>query len=96
MISEVVGRTIKIQCDFSHYTYAYPHNVSDACNDAIREAGDITTEYVNTFDVLPDLCYPSTALQELRLKQMVSPFLHQQNFCLKYLSTYENGFRLLR
>ncbi|KAL9282038.1 Serine carboxypeptidase-like 41 [Arabidopsis thaliana] len=84
MISEVVGRTIKIQCDFSHYTYAYPHNVSDACNDAIREAGDITTEYVNTFDVLPDLCYPSIALQELRLKQMATKMSMGVDVCMNY------------
>ncbi|KAG7533142.1 Alpha/Beta hydrolase fold [Arabidopsis thaliana x Arabidopsis arenosa] len=84
MISDEVGNAIKSQCDFSDYTYAYPHNVSHACNDAIREAGNIITEYVNTFDVLPDLCYPSIALQELRLKQMANKMSMGLDVCMNY------------
>ncbi|CAE6225999.1 unnamed protein product [Arabidopsis arenosa] len=88
MISDTVGRTIRSQCDFSHYTYAFPHNVSDACNDATTEAGIIITEYVNNFDVLLDICYPSIVLKELRLKQMATKMSMGVDVCL----TYERQF----
>lgn len=93
MISDIVGRTIRSQCDFSHYTYAYPHNVSDACINATTEAGIVITEYVNNFDVLLDICYPSIVLQELRLKQMVSRF---QSYVPPAKLLFEFIFKLLK
>ncbi|KAG7536875.1 Peptidase S10 serine carboxypeptidase [Arabidopsis suecica] len=90
MISDEVGHTIMSQCDFSHYTDIYPHNVSVPCNDAIREAGNSITEYVNNYDFLLDICYPSIVLKELRLKQMATKMSMGVDVCL----TYERQFYL--
>jgi len=91
MISDELKLTITSQCDFDDYTFASPHNVSTACNEAISETENIITEYVNNYDVLLDVCYPSIVQQELRLKKMVSPFLSfvpPTKFLLKYTSIY--------
>lgn len=37
----------------------------------MSEAGTIITQYVNYYDVLLDICYPTLVEQELRLKKMV-------------------------
>ncbi|EFH41812.1 hypothetical protein ARALYDRAFT_494807 [Arabidopsis lyrata subsp. lyrata] len=84
MISDEVGHTIMSQCDFLDYTYIYPHNLSVACNDAIREAGNSITEYVNNYDFLLDICYPSIVLKELRLKQMATKMSMGVDVCMTY------------
>lgn len=71
MISDEIGLTIMNECDFDDYTYASPHNVSHSCNHAISEANRIVGEYINDYDVILDVCYPSIVEQELRLKKMV-------------------------
>lgn len=71
MISDEVGLTILHDCDFDDYVFASPHNVSDSCNNAIAEANSIVGEYVNNYDVLLDVCYPSIVEQELRLRKTV-------------------------
>lgn len=80
MISDEVGLTIMNQCDFDDYTFGSPHNVSQACNNAISEANTIVGEYINNYDVILDVCYPSIVEQELRLKKMVSGSVHSLNF----------------
>jgi len=45
--------------------------VSKSCNDAINKANEIVGEYINNYDVILDVCYPSIVEQELRLKKMV-------------------------
>lgn len=72
MISDEVGIAIMNDCDFDDYTFADPHNVSKSCNEAISEANDIVGQYVNDYDVILDVCYPSIVEQELRLKKLVT------------------------
>jgi hypothetical protein len=59
------------ECAFNDYTYASPHNVTDSCNDAISQANSIIGDYINNYDVILDVCYPSIVNQELRLRKMV-------------------------
>lgn len=99
MISDELRLTILSHCDFEGYTFSSPHNASKACNDAMSEADNVTSEYVNNYDVLLDVCYPSIVEQELRLKKMVrNPF--SSSFPLtKFfadMSNFLRGFRLLR
>jgi serine carboxypeptidase-like clade 2 len=35
------------------------------------DAQDIVGDYIDSYDVILDVCYPSIAEQELRLKKMV-------------------------
>jgi len=72
MISDEIGLKITSECDFEDYTFPSPHNESDACNDAISQANNIVGEYINNYDVILDVCYPSIVEQELRLKKMVT------------------------
>lgn len=72
MISDETGLAIMNDCDFDDYTFASPHNVSKSCNEAISDANQIVGEYVNNYDVILDVCYPSIVEQELRLRKMVN------------------------
>lgn len=76
MISDEVGLAIMKECDFDDYTFSSPHNVTDACNHAISEANDIVGNYINPYDVILDVCYPSIVQQELRLKKLVTSSPH--------------------
>ncbi|KAJ4896943.1 Serine carboxypeptidase-like 42 [Raphanus sativus] len=78
MISDETRGTIITHCDFSNL-----HNLSKVCSDAIKEAETING-YVNSYDVLLDVCYPSIVQQELRLKQMVQQALHANQTHLPY------------
>jgi len=71
MISDELGLTIMNQCDFEDYTFTDSHNISKLCEAAVNQAGTIITQYVNYYDILLDVCYPSLFEQELRLKKMV-------------------------
>lgn len=75
MISDEIGLSIMNQCDFEDYTFASPHNESDSCNNAISQANSIVGDYINNYDVILDVCYPSIVEQELRLKKMVNKTL---------------------
>jgi serine carboxypeptidase-like clade 2 len=71
MISDEVGLAITNACDFEDYTFSSPHNESQSCTDAIVEANKVVGDYVNNYDVLLDVCYPSIVTQELRLRKYV-------------------------
>jgi len=71
MISDEIGLAITNDCDFDDYVFASTHNVSKSCNEAINEANEIVGDYINNYDVILDVCYPSIVEQELRLKKMV-------------------------
>lgn len=71
MISDEVGLTITNECDFDDYSFGIPHNISQKCNSALALANRIVGNYINNYDVILDVCYPSVVEQELRLKQMV-------------------------
>jgi serine carboxypeptidase-like clade 2 len=75
MISDEIGLTIMNDCDFDDYEFPTPHNVSVACNNAIAVANSIVGEYINNYDVILDVCYPSIVEQELRLRKVVPSIL---------------------
>ncbi|ANM61524.1 serine carboxypeptidase-like 43 [Arabidopsis thaliana] len=78
MISDEVRLTIMNQCDFAN-----PKNMSNACIYAIVESS-VLTEYINSYHILLDVCYPSIVQQELRLKKMVQNALHANRTRLPY------------
>ncbi|KAL1225065.1 Serine carboxypeptidase-like 42 [Cardamine amara subsp. amara] len=88
MISDELRLTILSHCDFEGYTFSSPHNVSKACNDAMTESDNVISEYVNNYDVLLDVCYPSIVEQELRLKKMATKMSLGVDVCM----TYERRF----
>ncbi|KAL3513806.1 hypothetical protein ACH5RR_026523 [Cinchona calisaya] len=88
MISDEVGRTIMNNCNFEDYTFPSPHNVSQACISAMSEAYRIVGDYINSYDVILDVCYPSIVEQELRLKKMATKISLGLDVCM----TYERRF----
>ncbi|ESW09525.1 hypothetical protein PHAVU_009G134900 [Phaseolus vulgaris] len=90
LISDEIGLAIANDCDFDDYVFANTHNVSKSCNHAINEANEIVGEYINNYDVILDVCYPSIVEQELRLKKMATKISIGVDVCMNY----ENGFYL--
>ncbi|XP_073122275.1 serine carboxypeptidase-like 42 isoform X1 [Henckelia pumila] len=88
MISDEIGLAIMNDCEFEDYTFATPHNVSKSCNDAITEANKIVGDYINNYDVILDVCYPSIVQQELRLRKMATKISVGVDVCM----TYERRF----
>lgn len=84
MISDEVGLTLMKECDFEDYVFASPHNVTQSCNDAITEANRIVGDYVNNYDVILDVCYPSIVEQELRLRKMATKISLGVDVCMSY------------
>ncbi|TVU51306.1 hypothetical protein EJB05_02720 [Eragrostis curvula] len=82
MISDEVGLAITNACDFEDYTFSSPHNESESCNDAIAEANKVVGDYVNSYDVLLDVCYPSIVMQELRLRKYVTKISIGVDVCM--------------
>ncbi|XP_052736840.1 serine carboxypeptidase-like 42 isoform X2 [Vigna angularis] len=82
MISDEIGLAIMNDCNFDDYSYESPHNVSNSCNNAIYEANLIVGNYINNYDVILDVCYPSIAEQELRLKKMATKISVGVDVCL--------------
>lgn len=85
MISDEVGLAIMQECEFEDYTFDSPHNVSQLCNEAISEANRIVGQYVDNYDVILDVCYPSIVEQELRLRKMVFPPFISHNILIPLL-----------
>lgn len=90
MISDEIGLAITNDCDFDDYVFASTHNVSKSCNEAINEANEIVGDYINNYDVILDVCYPSIVEQELRLKKIVQCLFH---FC--FVDIYLKMFFLI-
>lgn len=84
MISDEIGLKIMGECNFDDYTFASPHNVTDSCNGAISSANNIVGEYINDYDVILDVCYPSIVEQELRLKKLVIRIIPEHALWLPY------------
>ncbi|CAA0831665.1 Serine carboxypeptidase-like 42 [Striga hermonthica] len=84
MISDEIGLTIMNDCDFDDYTFDDPHNVSKSCNSAITKANEIVGDYINNYDVILDVCYPSIVEQELRLKKMATKISYGVDVCMSY------------
>ncbi|XP_015971797.1 serine carboxypeptidase-like 42 [Arachis duranensis] len=84
MISDEVGLAIMNDCDFDDYVYENPHNISHSCTNAIREANSIVGDYINNYDVILDVCYPSIVEQELRLKKMATKISVGVDVCMSF------------
>nr|GEW24604.1 serine carboxypeptidase-like 42 [Tanacetum cinerariifolium] len=82
MISDEIGLTIMNDCNFEDYTFASPHNESGVCNDALSQTNNIIGEYINNYDVILDVCYPSLVEQELRLKKTVTKISYGVDVCM--------------
>ncbi|XP_011101717.1 serine carboxypeptidase-like 42 [Sesamum indicum] len=82
MISDEIGLTIMNDCDFDDYTFGSPHNVSLPCNHAISKANEIVGDYINNYDVILDVCYPSIVEQELRLRKMATKISVGVDVCM--------------
>ncbi|KAL3014641.1 hypothetical protein AAZX31_06G116800 [Glycine max] len=88
MISDEIGLAITNDCDFDDYVFASAHNMSKSCNEAINEANEIVGDYINNYDVILDVCYPSIVEQELRLKKIATKISIGVDVCM----TYERSF----
>lgn len=88
MISDEVGLAIMQECEFEDYTFGSPHNVSQVCNDAISEANHIVGDYVDNYDVILDVCYPSIVEQELRLRKLATKISVGVDVCMSYERRY--------
>lgn len=84
MISDEVGLAVMSQCDFEDYSFESPHNVSDSCNSAISQANTIVGDFINPYDVILDVCYPSIVQQELRLKKLATKMSLGVDVCMSY------------
>lgn len=67
MISDEIGISIMNDCNFDTTSA----NLSKSCQNAMVDAQDIVGSYIDEYDVILDVCYPSIAEQELKLKKMV-------------------------
>ncbi|XP_021771661.1 serine carboxypeptidase-like 42 [Chenopodium quinoa] len=89
MISDEIGLTIIKECDFSDYSFGSPdHNVSGKCYDAITEAQLSVSSYVDNYNVIVDVCYPSIVEQEFRLRKAATKISLGIDICINY----ESGF----
>lgn len=84
MISDEVGLAITKNCDFGDYMIESPHNVTISCSAAIKEANDIVGNYINPYDVILDVCYPSIVDQELRLRKMATKISVGVDVCMSH------------
>ncbi|KAH8509026.1 hypothetical protein H0E87_010965 [Populus deltoides] len=88
MISDEIRLKIMNECDFDDNTFASPHNVTDTCNNAISQSKSIIGHYINKYDMILDVCYPSIVNQELRLRKMATKISVGVDVCM----TYERHF----
>ncbi|KAH9308192.1 hypothetical protein KI387_036103 [Taxus chinensis] len=89
LISEETNSAIMDHCNFNDYVMSdEAHNVSQECTSAMEQGNREVGDYVNEYDVLLDVCYPSLVEQELRLKRKVTKMSLGVDVCM----TYERRF----
>ncbi|WJX40356.1 Serine carboxypeptidase-like 42 [Trifolium repens] len=79
MISDEIGLAIMNYCN---YNATDRDNLTKSCNDAMLDAQDIVGDYIDSYDVILDVCYPSIAEQELRLKKMATKISLSVDVCM--------------
>ncbi|XP_057449513.1 serine carboxypeptidase-like 42 [Lotus japonicus] len=84
MISDEIGMAVLNDCDFDDYTFDSTHNESKSCNDAMNKANEVVGDYINIYDVILDVCYPSIFEQELRLKKIATKLSIGVDVCMRY------------
>ncbi|XP_058781478.1 serine carboxypeptidase-like 42 [Vicia villosa] len=80
MVSDEIYLSLKNECDFN---VSYD-NLSKSCKDAMIDVQGIVSDYVDNYDVILDVCYPSIAQQELRLKKMATKISYNIDVCMDY------------
>ncbi|MCO5548301.1 hypothetical protein L7F22_001758 [Adiantum nelumboides] len=89
IISDVVYDEIVAQCNFEDYTLSSEdHNVSKSCNSSLVDASNELGDYVNNYDVILDVCYPSLVEQELRLRKKVAHMSNGVDVCITSERSY--------
>ncbi|GLJ25039.1 hypothetical protein SUGI_0479230 [Cryptomeria japonica] len=89
LISEETNSAIMDHCNFDDYVMSDDaHNVSQECTVAMEQGNQELGDYVNQYDVILDVCYPSIVEQELRLKRKVTKMSLGVDVCM----TYERRF----
>ncbi|PIA41804.1 hypothetical protein AQUCO_02200319v1 [Aquilegia coerulea] len=88
MISDEIGDKIRNDCNFDDYTFGSPNNMSESCNQAMNDAFKVVGQYINSYDVILDVCYPAIVQQELRLQKMATKMSVGVDVCM----TYERHF----
>ncbi|CAN6458491.1 unnamed protein product [Victoria cruziana] len=83
LVSEETGSTIKKECDFRKYT-EIGGSISPSCKQAINDAEKEVGDYINEYDVILDVCYPSIVEQELRLRKWASKISLGVDVCMSY------------
>ncbi|CAG7860610.1 unnamed protein product [Brassica rapa] len=78
IISDERRHAIIRQCDFTSLP-----NISKECIEALTEVS-LANIYVNVYDVLLDVCFPSIIEQELRLKKMATQMSMGVDVCMKH------------
>lgn len=83
IISDVAYDYIVSYCKFEDYTLSSDtHNVTKDCGNSINQANNELGNYVNNYDVILDVCYPSLVQQELRLKKKVAHMSNGVDVCI--------------
>ncbi|KAJ0973115.1 hypothetical protein J5N97_021074 [Dioscorea zingiberensis] len=88
MISDELGLAIMHQCNFKDYSFMDLYTLSKSCADVIIEADKNVDGYINGYDVILDVCYPSIVEQELRLRKLATKTSIGVDVCM----TYEHRF----
>ncbi|KAF8364885.1 hypothetical protein HHK36_033129 [Tetracentron sinense] len=83
MISDEIGLKIMNECDFDDYVYNSSQRLTHSCNQALSDANIIVGNYINYYDVILDVCYPSIVEQELRLRKMATKISVGVDVCMK-------------
>ncbi|XP_031473926.1 serine carboxypeptidase-like 42 [Nymphaea colorata] len=86
LISDETGLMIKKECDFHNYTDS--SKLSPSCKNAVSDADDEVGDYINNYDIILDVCYPSLVQQELQLRKWASKISVGVDVCM----TYERRF----
>ncbi|KAJ0976942.1 hypothetical protein J5N97_012416 [Dioscorea zingiberensis] len=88
MISDEIGLAIMKECDFKDYVPGGNNNMSKSCNDATQAAYTVVGDYINEYDVILDVCYPSIVEQELRLKKLATKISLGVDVCMSFERHY--------
>lgn len=89
IISDVVFENIVSYCNFQDYTLdSDSHNVTQECVGSLNEAENELGNYINSYDVILDVCYPSLVQQELRLRKKVSHMSNGVDVCITSERTF--------
>ncbi|KAF7816750.1 Serine carboxypeptidase-like 42 [Senna tora] len=85
-----IPQLANVLLDHNAASHGFKFNIKGvaSCIEAINEAYDVVGRYINDYDVILDVCYPSIVEQELRLKKTATKISIGVDVCM----TYERSF----